>query len=43
MEFKKLLEPINVGSLNLKNRIAMPAISTKFGSDTGEVTEHYRD
>ena len=39
----KLFEPFSLGKLNLKNRIVMPAISTKFGSDSGGVTDRYRD
>ena len=35
----KLFEPIQVGSLELKNRIVMPPMVTNFASETGAVTE----
>jgi 2,4-dienoyl-CoA reductase-like NADH-dependent reductase (Old Yellow Enzyme family)/thioredoxin reductase len=35
----KLLDPISIGSMQLKNRIVMPAMVTNFASDTGAVTE----
>ncbi len=35
MQFKKLFESAKVGALTLKNRIVMPMINTKFGSDVG--------
>ena len=43
MQFKKLLESSKVGALTLKNRIVMPMINTKFGSDMGGIMERYRD
>ena len=43
MEFEKLFEPVKMGTVTLRNRIVMPAISTKFGSDAGGVTDRYRD
>jgi 2,4-dienoyl-CoA reductase-like NADH-dependent reductase (Old Yellow Enzyme family)/thioredoxin reductase len=35
----KLFDPIRIGSMELKNRIVMPAMVTNFASDTGAVTE----
>jgi 2,4-dienoyl-CoA reductase-like NADH-dependent reductase (Old Yellow Enzyme family)/thioredoxin reductase len=43
MSFSKLFEPIQIGTLKLRNRIVMPPMSTRFGSDTGGVTHRYRD
>lgn len=42
-EFSKLFEPIRVGTIELKNRIVMPAMSTKFASETGAVTSRLID
>jgi 2,4-dienoyl-CoA reductase-like NADH-dependent reductase (Old Yellow Enzyme family)/thioredoxin reductase len=39
----KLFEPIQIGPLELKNRIVMPPMVTNFGSDTGAVTERLVD
>ena len=43
-EKMKLLEPIKIGTLEVKNRIVMPPMHTGFGTEEGEVTErmiHY--
>ena len=41
----RLLDPLNVGSLELRNRIVMPPMATEFSTQRGEVTdrlvEHY--
>jgi 2,4-dienoyl-CoA reductase-like NADH-dependent reductase (Old Yellow Enzyme family) len=43
----RLLDPLNVGSLELKNRIVMPPMATGYAGTKGEVTEqllkHYAD
>ena len=45
-DFRKLLEPGRIGSLELKNRIIMPAMGTRFAGVWGEVNdlivEYYR-
>ena len=42
-----LLDPLKVGSLELKNRIVMPPMGTRYADTKGEVTEkllkHYAD
>lgn len=35
----KLLDPTNIGTLEVKNRIVMPPMATGFASEDGEVTE----
>jgi 2,4-dienoyl-CoA reductase-like NADH-dependent reductase (Old Yellow Enzyme family)/thioredoxin reductase len=35
----KLFTPINIGKLEVKNRIVMPAMATGFASEDGQVTE----
>ena len=35
----KLLTPIRIGKLEIKNRIVMPAMHTAYGSEDGQVTE----
>ena len=39
----KLLTPISIGSMVLKNRIVMPAMGTNYGSSSGEVTQRNID
>jgi len=43
----RLLDPLNVGSLELRNRIVMPPMGTGYAGNRGEVTEkllkHYAD
>lgn len=39
MEFKKLLEPGQIGSLELKNRMVVPPMGTNFGTKDGYVTD----
>ncbi|MEE9491507.1 MAG: FAD-dependent oxidoreductase [Dehalococcoidia bacterium] len=36
---EKLFEPVKIGKLELKNRIVMPALNTKFGTEFGAVSE----
>jgi len=43
IEFKKLFEPIQIGNVQLRNRIVMPAMGTLLASDTGAVTERLID
>jgi 2,4-dienoyl-CoA reductase-like NADH-dependent reductase (Old Yellow Enzyme family)/thioredoxin reductase len=38
MKLQKLFEPINIGTMTLKNRIAMPAMDTNFSTRDGFVT-----
>ncbi len=42
-EFRKLFEPIQIGNIQLRNRIVMPAMGTQLASDTGAVTERLID
>jgi 2,4-dienoyl-CoA reductase-like NADH-dependent reductase (Old Yellow Enzyme family)/NADPH-dependent glutamate synthase beta subunit-like oxidoreductase len=37
--FQKLFEPVNIGSMEVKNRIVMPAMYTNLGTADGFVTE----
>jgi 2,4-dienoyl-CoA reductase-like NADH-dependent reductase (Old Yellow Enzyme family)/thioredoxin reductase len=37
--FEKLFEPIKIGKMELKNRIVMPPMYTKFGTEFGAVTD----
>lgn len=39
MEFKKLLSPGKIGSMELKNRFIVPAMGTNYGSADGKVTD----
>ena len=38
-KLSKILEPISIGSLELKNRIVMPPMSTNFANEDGSVSE----
>ena len=40
---ERLFRPIKLNKLELKNRIVMPALNTKFGSEWGAVTERMID
>ncbi|MFC1981526.1 FAD-dependent oxidoreductase [Chloroflexota bacterium] len=39
MQFRNLLKPGKIGTLELKNRIILPSMGTMFGEDSGEVTD----
>jgi 2,4-dienoyl-CoA reductase-like NADH-dependent reductase (Old Yellow Enzyme family)/thioredoxin reductase len=39
MAFKKLLSPIDIGNLHLKNRIVMPAMGTSYAAEDGTATD----
>ena len=41
--FDKLFEPVKIGRMELKNRITMPPMYTKFGTAFGEVNERIID
>ncbi len=41
--FEKLLSPFNLGGMQLKNRIVMPAVSIGMASDEGYVTDQLLD
>lgn len=41
--FKKLFEPIKIGRMELKNRIVMPAMCSKFGTELGAVNQRIID
>ena len=43
MTLKKLFEPINIGSVEIRNRIVMPAMTTAFAGEEGAVTERLMD
>ncbi|OPX38396.1 MAG: hypothetical protein B1H12_02570 [Desulfobacteraceae bacterium 4484_190.2] len=43
MAFKKLLSPIDIGTLHLKNRIVMPAMGTGYAAEDGSATERLID
>ena len=46
-ELPCLLDPLKVGSLELKNRIVLPPMATNYATEKGEVTDklvkHYAD
>ncbi len=41
--FTKLLEPVKIGAMELRNRIVMPPMCTNFASETGAVTQRLID
>jgi len=43
LRFEKLMSPIKIGRLELRNRIVMPAISTNYASNQGFVTRRLID
>jgi len=43
MSFEKLLSPIEIGNLRLKNRIVMPAMGTGYASEDGTATDRLID
>lgn len=43
MAMKKLFQPINIGSIKVKNRIVMPAMTTVLANENGAVTERLVD
>ena len=42
-KLKKLFEPVNIRKLELRNRIVMPALNTKFGTEFGAVSDRMID
>ena len=42
-KLRRLFEPIKIGKLELKNRIVMPALNTKFGTEWGAVNDRLID
>jgi len=42
-KLEKLFEPVKIGKLELKNRMIMPALNTKFGTEFGAVSERLID
>ncbi len=42
-KLRKLFEPVNIGKLELRNRIVMPALNTKFGTEFGAVSDRMID
>lgn len=42
MKYKRLFQPLKIGELEIRNRIAMPAIHTLYAAD-GYVTERLND
>jgi 2,4-dienoyl-CoA reductase-like NADH-dependent reductase (Old Yellow Enzyme family)/thioredoxin reductase len=43
MKFLKLFEPIRIGSVEVKNRIVMPPITTMFANKNGSISEHLKN
>jgi 2,4-dienoyl-CoA reductase-like NADH-dependent reductase (Old Yellow Enzyme family)/thioredoxin reductase len=41
--FQKLLEPIRIGEMSIRNRIVMPAMVTNYGTEDGHVTQRGKD
>jgi len=42
-EFAKLLEPVYINKMRLRNRIVMPPMHTRFASESGEMTDRMID
>ncbi|MDI3500957.1 MAG: hypothetical protein PWP22_728 [Thermoanaerobacter sp.] len=42
LEFEKLLEPIQIGPMKLRNRIVMPPMVTNYAAADGAVTERFK-
>jgi len=42
-KLERLFEPVKIGKLELKNRIVMPALNTKFGTEFGAVSDRLID
>jgi len=40
-ELTRLFEPIRIGSMNVKNRIVLPPMGTRFASVMGEATHYH--
>ncbi len=43
MKLTKLFEPIYINKMRLENRIVMPAMHTRFASESGEMTDRLID
>lgn len=43
MKYEKLFEPIKIGKMVLKNRLLMPPMDSKYGSETGGITQRHID
>ena len=43
MEFKKLFEPGTIGKMEVKNRIVMAPVNSRFGGEFGAVTQRWID
>lgn len=43
VEFKKLLEPFQIGKMALRNRLVMPPMVTNLATEKGEVTQRLKD
>jgi 2,4-dienoyl-CoA reductase-like NADH-dependent reductase (Old Yellow Enzyme family)/thioredoxin reductase len=41
-KFEKVLEPINIGRMKLRNRFVMPPMVTNYAADDGAVTERFK-
>lgn len=41
--YPKLFEPVSIGSLQVRNRLVMPALGTMFGTEYGGITQRYID
>lgn len=41
MQFSKILEPGSIGTMNLKNRLIVPAMSTRFCGSDGKATDQF--
>ena len=39
MQFQRLMEPVHVGSMKLRNRIAMPPMTMCYADDNGGVSQ----
>jgi 2,4-dienoyl-CoA reductase-like NADH-dependent reductase (Old Yellow Enzyme family)/thioredoxin reductase len=42
LKFEKILEPIQIGKITLKNRFVMPPMVTNYAADDGAVTERFK-
>ena len=41
--FKKLLEPVQIGRMQIRKRIVMPAMETGYGAEAGYVSQQMKE
>ena len=43
MKYKQLFEPMHIGTMNVKNRFVVPAVSTDYAEEDGRVSRRLLD